>query len=339
MRAREVFQQAKPRRRSPVAALLSLVVHGAAGAGAIWLASTQVVRPPVPREELFPFLRVTLATTPVDAIEARRVVLPPETLTPAPSPVPDPIGELPNPPEPVVPEPRAATPPAPEPRVIRRLAVRVGEFAGATMPAPEVDERQERAVGFETRRAVAPSVAARIAEVGTFGSDGANARPGSDRSTAGVVASGFESGQALPNPAPTGRAVASTGFGSAAASAPAPVAREPVNPGGFSDSQPPPTATARQRTTPLVTPVEVLFKPTPAYPEEARAAKIEGEVTLEVRFSATGEVRVLRVVRGLGHGLDEMAIRAAEQIRFKPAQSGGQPVDSTASVQIVFRLT
>jgi TonB family protein len=88
-----------------------------------------------------------------------------------------------------------------------------------------------------------------------------------------------------------------------------------------------------------VTPVEVLFKPTPAYSDEARTLKIQGEVTLEVEFTAAGQLRVRRVIRGLGHGLDEMAIRAAEQIRFKPAQSGGKAIDFTANVQIVFRLT
>jgi TonB family protein len=49
-------------------------------------------------------------------------------------------------------------------------------------------------------------------------------------------------------------------------------------------------------------------------------------------------VRVINVIQGLGHGLDNNAIRAAQQIRFKPAQRDGQPVDSTATVHIVFQL-
>ena len=59
---------------------------------------------------------------------------------------------------------------------------------------------------------------------------------------------------------------------------------------------------------------------------------------LEVDFAATNEVRVVRVVRGLGYGLDEMAAQAAQQIRFKPAMGGGKPVDVRAMVTIVFRL-
>jgi hypothetical protein len=49
-------------------------------------------------------------------------------------------------------------------------------------------------------------------------------------------------------------------------------------------------------------------------------------------------VHVNRVVRGLGHGLDEAAIKAASQMRFKPAQRVGTPVDSTAIVHVVFQL-
>ena len=86
-------------------------------------------------------------------------------------------------------------------------------------------------------------------------------------------------------------------------------------------------------------PVEILFKPTPAYTDEARALGLEGDVVLEVEFCASRQVRVLRVVRGMGHGLDESAARAAGQIRFKPAQAGGKPVDFRATLRIVFRLT
>ena len=85
-------------------------------------------------------------------------------------------------------------------------------------------------------------------------------------------------------------------------------------------------------------PAEVIFKPTPAYTTEARNLRIEGEVVLEVVFEASGKLRIVRVVRGLGHGLDEAASHAAEQIRFKPAKRDGQPSDYTALVHIVFQL-
>ena len=84
--------------------------------------------------------------------------------------------------------------------------------------------------------------------------------------------------------------------------------------------------------------VEITYKPNPAYTSEARNLKLEGEVLLEVEFAANGQLRVIRVVQGLGHGLDEAAIAAANKMRFKPASRNGQAVDSTAIVHVVFQL-
>jgi len=89
---------------------------------------------------------------------------------------------------------------------------------------------------------------------------------------------------------------------------------------------------------PATTPVEITYKPDPIYTEEARQLKLEGEVLLEVIFGANGQLRVNRVLRALGHGLDEAAITAANRMRFKPALRDGQPVDSTAVVHVLFQL-
>ena len=83
---------------------------------------------------------------------------------------------------------------------------------------------------------------------------------------------------------------------------------------------------------------EIISKPKPNYTEEGRKAKVEGEVRLEVLFAASGQARVVKVLQGLGYGLDEQAVRCAEQIKFKPAQHEGQPVDSTFVVHIIFEL-
>ena len=85
-------------------------------------------------------------------------------------------------------------------------------------------------------------------------------------------------------------------------------------------------------------PVEIVFKPKPVYTDEARKLQLEGEVLLEVMFGANGELKVNRVVRGLGHGLDEAAVTAANRIKFKPAQRNGSAVDSTAIVHVMFQL-
>jgi len=95
---------------------------------------------------------------------------------------------------------------------------------------------------------------------------------------------------------------------------------------------------APAETGPATTPVEITFKPNPVYTDEARSMKLEGEVLLEVTFYANGTLNVNRVVRGLGHGLDETAVAAAKKIRFKPALRYSQPVDSTAVVHVSFQL-
>ena len=89
---------------------------------------------------------------------------------------------------------------------------------------------------------------------------------------------------------------------------------------------------------PLSTSVEIISKPNPVYTAEALQLKIEGEVLLEVLFGANGQLHVNNVVRGLGYGLDEAAVAAANKIQFKPATSNGGPVDSTSIVHVVFRL-
>jgi TonB family protein len=85
-------------------------------------------------------------------------------------------------------------------------------------------------------------------------------------------------------------------------------------------------------------PVEITFKPKPNYTDEGRKQKINGEVRLEVLFKSDGRVHVVKVLQGLGYGLDEQAVKAAEQIKFTPALHEGQAVDSTALVRIIFEL-
>jgi TonB family protein len=114
-----------------------------------------------------------------------------------------------------------------------------------------------------------------------------------------------------------------------------------VRQSGFGDAEPiASTQLHRQQAdaAPKLVPAEVTFKPLPVYTDEARKLRIEGEVLLEVVFESSGKLQILRVVRGLGHGLDEAAVRAAEKIRFKPAERDGQPTDSTAVLHIIFQI-
>ena len=97
---------------------------------------------------------------------------------------------------------------------------------------------------------------------------------------------------------------------------------------------PPTMAAAAVRTTQ----VEVLSKPPVRYTSEAQQLHVQGDVVLSVTFLASGQVVVHGILHGLGHGLDEEAKRVAEQIRFRPATSNGQPVDVTTKITITFQL-
>jgi TonB family protein len=138
--------------------------------------------------------------------------------------------------------------------------------------------------------------------------------------------------------------IASTGFGNGIATGNAHPSSSAgvVRQAGFGDADVPAPPTVQSRpaaqANAKIVPAEILSKPVPVYTEEARAKRIEGEILLEVVFEASGKLRVLRIVRGLGHGLDDAAVHAAEQIRFKPALKDGQPSDSTAVVHIIFQL-
>jgi TonB family protein len=201
-----------------------------------------------------------------------------------------------------------------------------------TMPVPAlkkvapstVAKPLVKAGGFGDPTGVTPNPKAThpatIAAVGSFAlpvgsATGVGAARGSIRGTSfgSGVTSGAHSG--------TGKgAVASAGFSNGIAN------------GKPADSAS--TGLAQPSTTPMI----VLDKPRPQYTAEARQLKIEGDVTLKVRFSADGHIQILGVVNGLGHGLNEEAARAVEQIRYKPAVQNGQPVDQVSLIHVTFQL-
>lgn len=87
-----------------------------------------------------------------------------------------------------------------------------------------------------------------------------------------------------------------------------------------------------------IRPPEVMHKFEAAYSAEARAAKYQGAAVVQATVSATGQVMKVRVMRSLGLGLDEQAIDALKQWRFKPASQDGRPVPMDVEVIFNFRL-
>jgi TonB family protein len=160
----------------------------------------------------------------------------------------------------------------------------------------------------------------KAASTGGFGGT-VVARAGFSQRSAAVSDAGFGSAETAGSRAPSARQTVRAGFGDAVAAKPQTSTSRPAVPQASG-----------------ITPVEITFKPRPAYTDEARRAGIEGEILLEAVFSASGEVRVIRIVRGLPHGLNDTALAAVHAIRFRPALRHGAPVDTTATVRMNFEL-
>ncbi len=88
-----------------------------------------------------------------------------------------------------------------------------------------------------------------------------------------------------------------------------------------------------------VKPPQLLVQPKPDYTETARKARAEGSVILQVLVRKNGIADDFKILRGLGYGLDESAIRTiSSKWRFKPGTLNGMPVDVLINVEITFRL-
>ena len=82
----------------------------------------------------------------------------------------------------------------------------------------------------------------------------------------------------------------------------------------------------------------IITKVEPEYSEEARKAKWQGNVQLQIIVDEHGMPKELKVTRSLGMGLDQKAMEAVAKWRFKPALKDGKPVPVYATVEVNFRL-
>jgi TonB family protein len=87
-----------------------------------------------------------------------------------------------------------------------------------------------------------------------------------------------------------------------------------------------------------VAPPVLLREVKPDYTEEARARKIEGDVVMEIVVNRDGSVGSVRLLQGLGYGLDARATAAVRQWRFSPATRQGVPVDVLVEVAMEFKI-
>jgi TonB family protein len=251
--------------------------------------------------------------------------------------------------------------PAPQPKAV------VKQMEDTPVPTVTIAPRKPEPLPLNS----APVIPKQGVKTNVF-STGSSATPTTERAASQVQTGGFGDPNGIPAKANQGRAVnvaalgsfdlpsgpgngngtggakgvpgvvASSGFGNGTAAADTrPRSSATVQSSGFASADVPAPPTVRSHPAEIAAraiAAEILFKPTPVYTQEARSLRIEGEVLLEVVLEASGNLRVVRIVRGLGHGLDDNAVKAAEQIHFKPATRDGQPTDSTVVLHIIFQL-
>src|SRR5579871_5706936 len=189
---------------------------------------------------------------------------------------------------------KSSMPQLPAPAMPKVIAVNTFSSGSSAVPTTNLPAAAVQTGGFGddngVRSRAGASVPANIAAAGAFDlPKGDGHGNGAHGAVAGVVASaGFGNGDAIAQQR-GGGSVQQAGFDSV-----------------YSSSPQKRVAVANSATTP----VEIVFKPKPQYTEEGRKQGIDGEVRLEVLFSANGAVHVIRVLQGLGYGLDERAVQA-----------------------------
>jgi TonB family protein len=321
---------------------LSFGVQAAAVALLVWV---RLLHPEIMESPVHDYHAIELVPTPVPVNHQpqpiRRFTPPPQVAEldppvealrlPAPQPKPKiKIEDAPAPEVVVAAKKLENLPPVPKP-VIPRAPVKTNVFSSGSSATPTIALAPEKVQtggfgdphGVPAKASVGKPVT--IAQLGSFdmptGPGSGNGTGGANGARGVVVSSGFGNGVAVSDSRPAQRAV--------------------VQQAGFGDADvpaPPTSGSHTQTIAPKVVPAEILWKPVPTYTEEARKQKVEGEVLVEAVLEASGKVRVLRVVRGLGHGLDEEAVKEAGQLRFKPALRDGQPSDSTVVLHVVFQI-
>lgn len=250
--------------------------------------------------------------------------------------------KVPTPPMPKVPPapPKAVAPP-PQPKVGLFKSPTPTVVANNTV-APSV-----KTGGFGDPVGVTPNPnatkPANIAAVGSFAGTPGVGAPGAGAARQGSV-KGVAFGSGVANGVPGGKdvrgTVASAGFsngvvgGTGKPGGQGTVAQAGFTGTGFGQAPPATPKVQQVQSTPIV----VISKPRAEYTSEAKQLRIEGDVTLQVRFTAGGQVEVLKVINGLGHGLDERARVVAEGIRFKPATKDGHPIDEVTIIHVTFQL-
>jgi protein TonB len=88
-----------------------------------------------------------------------------------------------------------------------------------------------------------------------------------------------------------------------------------------------------------VTSPTCVYCPDPLYSDEARESKVQGSVMLEVLVDTNGRASQIRILKGVGMGLDERAVQSVKTWRFQPARDAAhRPVAAWITIEAIFRL-
>jgi len=313
-------------------------------------------------------LGMVVKTNPIVAKKLTELTLPPEPkVTPAPKPPPPPPPpkiKMPPPPkietpkikmpDPVkVPEIKPVVVPAPKPVVMEPPApkkitpppapvkVNLGQAMAASVPNHDANPTAVR-LGQSTnplKPLTGPAVSP--VNMGAAGMPGMNAANTGN----GPHAVAVNMGSGSPNGRMGGhdnaaRPVDGSVFGVAGGTGPKNSRSVGPVQVAIQNQQQPPAARPQVQQSSLASAPKVTYKPTPVYTEEAKAMHLEGNVSLRIRVAASGQVQVLGVVHGLGHGLDQSAIQATEATRFRPAlDQAGHAIDWEGVVLVNFQMS
>ena len=81
-----------------------------------------------------------------------------------------------------------------------------------------------------------------------------------------------------------------------------------------------------------------MYAPEPQFSEEARKVRLSGNVLVYLQVDPHGRPMKVRVLRGIGMGLDEKAVEAVSLYKFKPAMENGHPVTVEMQVEVNFEI-
>jgi TonB family protein len=275
--------------------------------------------------------------------------------------------KIPPPPEPKVVKldapkinmPKIEPKPEVKPMPIMKEAMELPKIAAAK-PAIVLAPQPKAALAAAAAPALTPQAKPQIAAVHLGDLNGVTPNPNASKPATIAALGNPYGGSQGPAVAPRG-VVGSTGFGNGiksgsnagtygkVASAGIPGGNGTATSGGYAGggrvaaagipglTTPTPTTTGTMEQDTKTTPPVVLSYAKAEYTPEALQLKIQGDVVLRVTITTTGKMIVHNVIHGLGHGLDESAIRSAPTYRFQPATRNGQPVEYTTNIIVKFQ--